>query len=183
MIERGIEPMPLHPPRGERGVVLVVSLIFLVVLTILALAGSESALFQERMAGNLRDRELAFQSAESAVREAERVIENAALNAVNTWSGDNGLFGLTDGEPDLFAEASWSDAQEANQPAGSAAPPRFMIKHLKSTSDGSGSLNVGKGYGAQIGSGTAALFRITARGTGGSGEANVIIQTHYGRLF
>lgn len=179
-----MQPIRLsQSPQRQKGAVLVVSLIFLMVLTLIALGGSESARFQERMAGNLRDRSLAFQSAESAIREAEAVIEASSRNAVDSWSGINGLYGISDTEVDYLDSGSWSDAVEATDIDGVALAPRYFIKHLSDSNSGQGALNIGQGYGAQKGSGITAMFRITARGTGASGTAPVIIQTHYGKQY
>ncbi len=64
---------PLRPlaGRAQRGVVLVVALIFLLLLTILALAASGRSLLQERMAGGLRNAQQAQMSADNALRGAE----------------------------------------------------------------------------------------------------------------
>jgi type IV pilus assembly protein PilX len=51
--------------------VLIVGLILLMVITLLALAGIQGVSLQERMSGNAYDRNLAFQSAEAALRYAE----------------------------------------------------------------------------------------------------------------
>ncbi|WP_266167875.1 pilus assembly PilX family protein [Dyella subtropica] len=68
---RGKRIVPFPSMRDERGVVLVVALIFLVLLTVLAISASGRSLLQERMAGNVRDAQLARMSAESALRGAE----------------------------------------------------------------------------------------------------------------
>lgn len=57
--------------RAQRGVVLVVALIFLLLLTILAISASGRSLLQERMAGGLRNAQQAQMSAETALRGAE----------------------------------------------------------------------------------------------------------------
>jgi len=67
-------PMATHRMR-ERGVSLVVGLIFLVVLTILGLMALRVATLEERMSGNARERSLAFQAAEAALRDAELDIQ------------------------------------------------------------------------------------------------------------
>lgn len=56
---------------NQRGVSLVVSLIFLVILTLLGLTAMRVATMEERMSGNARDRNIAFQAAEAALRDAE----------------------------------------------------------------------------------------------------------------
>ena len=60
--------------RNQRGVALIVSLILLVVVTLLGLAGMQNTSLQERMSGNMYDRSVAMQSAEAALRAAEAAI-------------------------------------------------------------------------------------------------------------
>ena len=68
----------MHFSRKQRGAILIVALIFLMVMTVLILASIRGTVMQERMASNLYDRSLAFQAAEAALREAERwVLENS----------------------------------------------------------------------------------------------------------
>lgn len=55
----------------EKGSVLVLCLLFLVVLTLLGLAASNNTLVQERMAGDEREINVAFQAAESGLRGGE----------------------------------------------------------------------------------------------------------------
>lgn len=57
--------------RQQRGVVLVVALIFLVLLTLLALSSTGSSLLQEKMVGGTRNMQLADYGAESALRAGE----------------------------------------------------------------------------------------------------------------
>ena len=52
-----------------------VSLLLLLVMTVLALTASQSTLMQERMAGNARDLDLAFQAGEAGLRGAETRID------------------------------------------------------------------------------------------------------------
>jgi type IV pilus assembly protein PilX len=61
----------LQSSRKQRGVVLVVALIFLLLLTILALSATGRSLLQERMAGGLRNAQQAGMSADNALRGAE----------------------------------------------------------------------------------------------------------------
>jgi type IV pilus assembly protein PilX len=67
--------LPLHrawqAPRRQAGVVLVIALIFLLLITILAIAASGTSLMQLRLAGGLRSSQLADFGAESALRGAE----------------------------------------------------------------------------------------------------------------
>ena len=60
--------------RSQRGAILIISLMFLVVLTMLALTTMGGITLEERMSGQYRDLNVAFQAAESGLRDAERDI-------------------------------------------------------------------------------------------------------------
>lgn len=53
---------------NQKGVVLITGLVFLVMMTILGVTAMQNTVLEERMAGNLRDENLAFQAAEAALR-------------------------------------------------------------------------------------------------------------------
>jgi type IV pilus assembly protein PilX len=57
---------------AERGMALPVVIVIMVVIALLATSGMDDASMQERMSGNLRDREMAFQAAEAALRAGEQ---------------------------------------------------------------------------------------------------------------
>ncbi len=65
--------------RHQSGAVLVIGLILLVVLTLLGVQGMRTNVAQERMAFNMRERNLAFQAAEAALRAGERQNPNAGF--------------------------------------------------------------------------------------------------------
>ncbi|MEN6585229.1 MAG: PilX N-terminal domain-containing pilus assembly protein [Sulfuricella sp.] len=54
-------------PQRERGVTLVIALIFLVMLTLIAVTAAQNSGQEERMAGNTRQRDLAFQAADATL--------------------------------------------------------------------------------------------------------------------
>lgn len=62
----------------ERGMVLVTSLMFLVVLSLLVVSLMRTSIIEERMVGYSRDWNLAFQAAETALRDAEREIKTGS---------------------------------------------------------------------------------------------------------
>jgi len=67
----------------QAGAALITSLIFLTVLTILGMSTLGTALLESRMAGNARDRNLAFQAAEIGLRDAELFIRDSGRIAGN----------------------------------------------------------------------------------------------------
>ncbi|MGM0832070.1 MAG: pilus assembly PilX family protein [Pseudomonadota bacterium] len=60
----------------QRGMALVLSLIFLVIITVLSLSSMQGAITQDRMAANQRDYTVAFQAAEAALGSAESQLQN-----------------------------------------------------------------------------------------------------------
>lgn len=65
----------------QRGAVLFVAMVFLILLTLLGLAASGNSVLQERMTGGARNRQLAMLGSESAVRGGEAMIWNAPATA------------------------------------------------------------------------------------------------------
>lgn len=83
----------------QTGSALIVSLLFLLILTILGVAGIQTTSMQERMSGNMRDRNMAFQAAEAALRGGEDFVRNNSDNEAlfvdslanpEAWDGEDG---------------------------------------------------------------------------------------------
>ena len=75
--------------KRQSGVALFISLVMLLILTMLGLSSVQTTSVQERMARNARDTNLAFQAAESALKDAEALIETFNSLALFTGSGAN----------------------------------------------------------------------------------------------
>ena len=78
----------------QRGVALFLSLVMLMIITVLGISSVQTTTMQERMARNARDTNLAFQSAESAIMDAEALIETFnSLTAFNAAGANaDGLY-------------------------------------------------------------------------------------------
>jgi type IV pilus assembly protein PilX len=68
--------------RHQKGVVLLVSLLFLLLLTLLGVSSMQNATLQEKMAGSVTTRNVTFQGAESALRQGESTIRPGFVLAV-----------------------------------------------------------------------------------------------------
>ena len=66
----------------SRGFVLVTSLIFLVIITMLTLSAMNSSTLQERMASNQREKSRARQAADAALREGETILRSPAFDTL-----------------------------------------------------------------------------------------------------
>ena len=168
----------------QSGSVLIISLIVMLVLTILGVSGMKSAVLEEKMAGNLRDSQLAFQAAEATLREAEQYIDDniVSLTAFDT-NGSDGLY--DESQQFLWKNINWdsSDSLEYsdfNTSYAVSSPPRYIIEHLSTQQDNLDTLNLDN-YGQGTGAGRVEVFLITARATGSSGNNVVLLQSSYGK--
>ena len=71
----------VHCVRAQRGMVLITSLLLLVVVTIIALSMFRSFGIQEKIAGNMREKQRALQAAVSAQQYAENWLSSNATAA------------------------------------------------------------------------------------------------------
>lgn len=164
----------------QSGIALITGLIFMVILTLLALAAMRTTTLEERMSGNARDRDMAFQSAESALRAGEQIVTGATLPAfaagtANTPRIANGTLTGYWTSPTPTGHDWMGQSVSAWQPAGTSAAPQYVIEEMGATAGGGGG---GLGIGALSDSG---VYRVTARGVGSSANTVVILQAVYQR--
>lgn len=180
--------MRQHMTHKQNGAALIISLIILLLLTIIGVSGMQTTALEERMAGNMRDKGMAFESAEAALRDAETFMETVfTLGAFNA-DGSDGYY--DNSIRDIWTAVDWDGSNVGNTnkavTAASAIPGvepgKYVIQYVADSmeSDISGGVNLNN-VGQGTGGGNTSIFRITARGTGASGNAAVVLQTLYGR--
>jgi len=172
----------------QRGAVLVISMIMLLLLTILGVTSMRSTNLEERMAGNTRDRHLAFEAAEAALTEAEDFLETVATTGDFDLDGSDGLYNDDSSLTDIETYVGWTSAASAangyanatniGSSEGLATAPKYVIQFISSFGTAVDRSNLDN-YGQGAGGGKTGLFRITARGTGGSNNSVVFLQTVY----
>jgi len=174
----------------QRGAVLITVLVLTLGLTVLVLSQMDIIILDEKVIANQKDRSLAFQAAESAIREAENWLVDQATEPEPMTNGASNVW-VTD-SPNLNANPEWwmhmDDAEwksYANQAmtAQSDLPgidpnnkPRYIIEHYAYVQDtlvsGQQRDELGRDF-----------YRITARGYGGTETARVTLQSTYTRRF
>lgn len=131
-----------HPAAQQRGVALFIALVVLLMITVLGIEGMQTTTLGERMAASVRDRDLAFQAAEAALREGEFVVSGlqvgdvALLFSVNANGRYLARTAATDDE--WWQDADWTSASSTDytevsadfQVAGVRSQPRFIIEHV-----------------------------------------------------
>ena len=160
----------------QKGAVLIVSLIMLVVMTFIGLAGMEITGLEEKMAGNMRDRNMAFQAAEATLLEAEEFLEAQA--ALPAFDDTNGMYTLLTNGKKRWEEVDWSKNAEIRQYAGKgfsdlAGGAAYIIEEFD-TSSSDDDLDPTKASGDD-----EMFYRITARSVGQTSAAEVMLQTIY----
>lgn len=174
--------------RRQQGVVLVVVLVLLLVATLLALANLRNMLLEERMGAAVLDRSLAFQAAEAALREGERVAAGRPMPAAGSGCAA-GLCSKPDpDEPDdnarWDAAGFWADGsgkwREATVKVGDqTVKPRFIVElldaGLPATGECTTSIDVSPDATCF---GTVNHYRITAY-SHAEGRADVMLQSIY----
>lgn len=176
-------PTPLTHTR-QHGVVLIVALIILAALTILGVTGMSTTSLQERMAANLHDRQIAFQTAEAALRAGENYIQSNTIDPTKfTTSCTGGLCDCSDKA--TGCTTYWTDPTlKVWTTSGKhftvtttfsqvAAQPEYIIEFMGYTDPG----GTPPGYVPKAGD--PMMFRITALGTGQSPNAKVMLQSTY----
>jgi type IV pilus assembly protein PilX len=171
--------------KQQTGVALVTSLLLLLVLTIIGVTAMLVTRMQERMAGNTRDLNLAFQGAEAALRDGEAEIR--ALNSrpdtcsappCDYWQPDSaGLrAAIRDGVPAWWTANANEYATDGTADLNNLAEdPQYVTESLGFIPD---SLTLG--HGVPEG---RDFYQVTARSTGGSGVANTVLQSTFTRRF
>jgi type IV pilus assembly protein PilX len=175
--------------RTNTGVALFISLVLLLVLTILGVSVVQTTSLEIRMARNEHDTLLAFEAAESALRDAEAVLEATTSTFAYNNGGVGGLWDMPDVADDNRWEddAIWSDGRTIVAPtAVDATPsqpqPRFMIEHIANVQRDENAYQQDNQYNTAGASDSVDVFRVTSLGFGGSPNSRVMLQTTYGRI-
>lgn len=173
----------------QRGAVLFVSLMFLIILTLIGLSAANVGILQERMAGNVYDSNIAFQRAEAVLRDVEqriRTITNTGgsggLGAIENWGDIQTNFNVAQGDCTLEAanftelDGMWRTSLNPDVPDG-----EFVVVQLSGGTVGTGGSPCRPVQGQSAGNpGQLAVFYlIAARAPGPTGNADAVVQTIY----
>jgi type IV pilus assembly protein PilX len=161
-------------PKAQQGVVLIVSLILLLLMTLIGTTGMQVTSLEEKMAGNMRDRNLAFQAAESALAAGEYYLENVITIPSSFCSKANGRYDHITAACTAIAFPIWENINWDNNDSTLyngvlshlSANPRYIIEDMGCLPPPAACPGIHN-------------YRITARASGGSTDTVVILQTIY----
>lgn len=178
---------------AEQGAALVVGLFILLILTLIGVSGMQTTVQEEKMAGNARDYNLAFQAAEAGLLEAERNIETMVA-LTDFAAGDPGYLveaDTVDDTPSYYTDHNtWSSSNSplkyiqatGNYPLVNNSPRYILRKVTEQGSSANSTLTIG-GYGERLAGEQISIFKVTSRATGSTDGSQVILQTYYGKRF
>lgn len=176
----------------QQGAVLIVSLIFLLILTLLGFSASQSVQMQEKMTYSAQDAQVALEAAEAAIDAAKVFIESSVTTTVDFVAAGNsvgnpGLYSQGNAPVNMFDSANWTNANSRavdTQVAAGVGGARYIIENMGMVDIGTGSAAqvTMKGYGETTGSGNVNAFRIIARGVGRTANTERIVVLFYGKL-
>lgn len=189
---------------SQRGSVLLVSLVLLLIVTLLGTAAMQGATLESKMTSNSQARQQAFNSAEAALRQAERFIDEGHIDDADLRDGCSGsyCFNATcnggfcfEGE---FAAATPDNLCSTVDTTSGVAPPAVGVWARSGLDVWN---NAGRHRVVSLPAGLSGkyivefrcftdslspptpygdiVYRITARGTSKSGQVEAMVQSTY----
>lgn len=165
--------------RDERGSALITGLLIMLIMTGLGLASIKNTMLQQKMAGNDKDKQIAFQAAEAALREGELLLANADADIKSyigsVSSNTNGCMTSPSAQVHLCykdeafnykGSSTWSGHGKtvttnfAALSTDIAEKPQFIIQHAY-----------------KLGKENANAFYITAKGVGAKSSTVIYLQS------
>lgn len=165
--------------KKQNGYVLVSGLILLLIITLIALAGTQNSIQHEKLAGDLQDKQVALENAETALRVAENYIY-ANVSSTSPFAGDcTGGLCLVNNTTPVWQSISWdTDTTHTLTLTGSdiipktTNQPKYIIELLDQ-------VPAPPGESSKITTTTvgANAYRITAVGYGNKPNSKAMVQS------
>jgi type IV pilus assembly protein PilX len=191
--------------RRAGGAVLITGLVLLVAMTVIGVTAMQTTVLEERMAGNLRDRNVAFQAAEAGLQAGLSFLQTPvppSIGDTRLWSACTVGQDLANPGPRTaclvpVALANWQDLDrvpsegvtyaefngglQGEEAFGDAAlPPRIIVAENYVPGAGAGD---DVSFRGQAASGVRARFTVTALGFGTNARTRVILQSTVVRIY
>lgn len=171
--------------RDQRGVILVVALIFLLLISIVAVSGARRALIAERLGFNHWEQERAFQAAEAALVDGSQWLnalteiddpEGSANGGSGIWEQGSLQSKIYDPAYDWSEEAikfgQYSDASES----WFSRPPYYLIENVGWVADDASPEHASAGL-------MTFFYNVTAQGYGSGEHSRAVVQSTLSKRF
>jgi type IV pilus assembly protein PilX len=180
----------LKTTSGQRGVVLFVALILLLILSLLGVTAARMQTTEERMARNEDNRQIGAQAAEAALRAAETGLANGLYGQTQFDNNSPGFYTLNpaagsvlQGPPALVwstpgVAITYPDPANPMPPLTSlpaaAQSPKYIIENLPAVALPGDSISQQQYSNAVVG---VTVYRVTANATGADSSSTTILQS------
>ena len=180
----------------QSGAVLIISLVMLLLLTLIGTTSMQSTSLEEKMVGNMRDQNIAFQRAEAVLRAGE-VVADADATAITpigfSCTGDGGYYDsridptltppppcpqIPNWQPPYWLNINWTDPTQVATYNVNGTNYAYYIEQLDSTSTPCPP-PLQAGVAIPCLPLTTRWYRITARGVGNTDNGVVLLQSTY----
>lgn len=168
--------------RGQRGAILIIALVMLLVITMLGTGSLTSVTLEERMVSNMQSANKAFEGAEAALAQCENLIRSSTVSELEV----GGILGVVDyGTTSVASERFDSDfwlnqgtelqannlVRSDTNPEGLVAAPRCLIELVGQVSS---SIDLSRQYSN---SADKLVYLITAFSLGADGGTQAVLES------
>ncbi len=181
---------PAAPARAQRGFVLITGLLFLVVMTLVALAMFRGTGLMDRISANARDKQRSFEAAQTALQYGEwwlgtqSTLTASACNGVVNGDTPSNIHVCSNALGSNFLTAAWPNAfthTPPNMSVNATGTTGGLVSSTDTTSDTKYHLLPGfylEYLGVSSSTG-APLYQVTAYGYGGDSTTMTIVRSTY----
>jgi type IV pilus assembly protein PilX len=178
------------PTSQQRGIVLFVALILLLILSLLGVTAARMQTTEERMARNEDNRQIGAQAAEAALRAAEAGLTNGIYSAEQFSGNTAGFYELNPATGSVLQQAppsvwatpgatiTYPDPANPMPPLtalpAAAQSPQYIIENLPAVAMPGDSINQVQ-YATPVSPVT--VYRVTANATGADSSSTTILQS------
>lgn len=175
----------------QRGVVLIMSMVILFAMTLIGITSMNTTSLEDRISSNSRDRQIAFQAAEAALRQGERNTVDKTDDAFDEASkydtsctdglcycgtkSDGCVTYWTDDLPAPISDVAWNDSTThrtySSALAGVSTPAKYIIEFMGYICPGT--------VACTPAAGDPKMFRVTALATGRTNGSKVMLQSTF----
>jgi type IV pilus assembly protein PilX len=152
----------------QKGYVFLMTLIFLIILTVLAMTQISLNSTQTRVAANATDTEISFEKAEGALNEAINYLINGTYAAHDFLQNTNGLYLFAPNAAPAWTTVDWSssDAVIRSFQGNTSSQASYIIERLPSVTRPGQNMKI-----------PTYIYRITARSVNASGNTAILLQS------
>lgn len=172
--------------KRQRGAVLIMALLLVVVMTMLGVSAMQGAVLEERMAGNAHDHNMAFQSAESGLRDAAAWLLGLVARPDANATASSGIYevgalggGMMDYAFDWTAKGrnyGTGTSHAAGDFSYHSALPTYVVEETAFVRDSFDPEAAATGQGKYY-------YTVSSIGYGGSGASEAVAQSVYEKRY